>query len=209
MKKILLSSMTICTISLIFYCAQGYALWSQYDVICIGLKATYKESGCIDNVRWISKCQTDEFRKNVCDSWWWLEIGPRYPVRDWLLYSNIDTRISVSTEDMKKSILRYKAEDEVISYAWNKWKDLDFILMIQEESLWEEFIFWDNWTSIWYCQFSKIHGRELYDAYLNAKDWKERITLCHNHYLKFADNVGLVFHGWKTRKRNLPSFSFR
>jgi hypothetical protein len=58
-----------------------------------------------------------------------------------MLYSDIDTRISVSTEDMKKELLRYMEKNEVVSYAWEQWKDLDFILMIQEESLWEEFIF--------------------------------------------------------------------
>lgn len=209
MRKIFTFIYYFSFLTLLFFWANTYALWSQYDVICSGLKATLKVKNCINNAQWVSKCQLDEFKKNVCSIWWWYNIGPLYPVQERMLYSDIDTRISVSTEDMKKELLRYMEKNEVVSYAWEQWKDLDFILMIQEESLWEEFIFWDSGTSIGYCQISKIYGKELYEAYLNAKDWKERITLCHDHYLKFANNVGIVFHGWKTRKRNLPSFSFR
>ena len=67
--------------------------------------------------------------------------GPLQKIQINRNYSDYDTRIDLSTENMKKKILRYEHEHEAVSYAWEQWKDLDFILMIQEESLWEEFIF--------------------------------------------------------------------
>lgn len=186
-----------------------YALAWQYDLICTGIKSSALNKSCSDKVIWVSKCKSDPFREKICKAWWSPDVSGVYPVHDVELYSDVDTRISIPTENYKKKILRYMEEDEVIEYAWEKWKDLDFILMIQEESLWQEFILWDNGTSVGYCQISKIHWKELYDTYMNAKDWKERITICHNHYLKFAYNVGVVFHGWKSRMRNLPSFTFK
>lgn len=187
----------------------AYALWWTYDSVCIWLQATLREKNCNNQAKWISKCYSDDFQNNICKSWSWPIDGPLYRIHEPSLFSDVNERIGVPTENLNKKILRYKVEHEAVTYAWDEWKDLDFILMIQEESLWEEFIFWDSGTSIGYCQFSKIHGKELYEEYLKASNWKERITLCHNHYLKFSNNVGVVFHGWKTRMRNLPSFTFK
>ena len=182
------------------------AIGYEWDMICTVLKSKAMKNGCIRADEAQSKCQFGLLTIPVCKN----EIKVSEQKKPKAQFaSDYDTRIEVSEIDKKKSILRYRKDNEAVSYAWNEWKDLDFILMIQEESLWEEFIFWDNGTSIWYCQISKIHWKELYEAYVKAKDWKERITICHDHYLRFSQNVGAAFHGWKTRMRNLPSFTFK
>lgn len=122
MRKIFTYIYYFSFLTLLFFWANTYALWSQYDVICSGLKATLKVKNCINNVQWVSKCQLDEFKKNVCSIWWGYNIGPLYPIQERMLYSDIDTRISVSTEDMKKELLRYMEKNEVVSYAWEQWK---------------------------------------------------------------------------------------
>ncbi len=207
MRKIIYRAIHTSLILLTGLLATSPAFWWQYDLVCTWVQPKVKK--CSDKVIWLSKCKEDAFIEKICKTWWWPNPKRSYAINEGELYSDIDTRISIPTETYKKKILRYMEEDPVITYAWEKWKDLDFILMIQEESLWQEFILWDNGTSIGYCQISKIHGKELYEEYMNAKDWKSRITLCHDHYLKFAYNVGVVFHGWNSRMRNLPSFTFK
>jgi hypothetical protein len=55
-----------------------------------------------------------------------------------------DHRVSFAEENYMKKIYRYGEDFEPVSYAWEKWKDIDFILMIQEESLWDENILGDE-----------------------------------------------------------------
>lgn len=108
-----------------------------------------------------------------------------------------------------KKIYRYWEKSDPVTYAWEQWKDIDFILMIQEESLWDELISWDDSASIGYCQFNRYYSSEEYNQYISMTDWESRIDLCHKYYQKYRHIVGKVFHGWNNRKRNLSSFSFR
>ena len=108
-----------------------------------------------------------------------------------------------------KKIYRYGEKSDPVSYAWEQWKDIDFILMIQEESLWDELISWDDGASIGYCQFNRYYSPKEYKQYIVMTDWKSRVDLCHNYYEKYRHIVGEVFHGWNNRKRNLSSFIFR
>jgi hypothetical protein len=81
--------------------------------------------------------------------------------------------------------------------------------MIQEESLWDELISWDDGASIGYCQFNRYYSIEEYNQYITMTDWKSRINLCHEYYDRYKHIVWEVLHGWNTRERNLVSFSFR
>ena len=49
-------------------------------------------------------------------------------------------RVVLDPRKYDKKIYRYGKKYDPITYAWEKWKDIDFILMIQEESLWDELI---------------------------------------------------------------------
>ncbi len=124
------------------------------------------------------------------------------------ILSSTDT-VSLDAENYNKEIYRYWSKEEAVTYAWETWKDIDFILMIQEESLWNELIFWDEGSSIGYCQFNIYYSPEEYKQYLVLSDWESRIDLCYKHYQKFRDTIGNEFHGWNNRKRNLASFTFQ
>jgi hypothetical protein len=49
-------------------------------------------------------------------------------------------KVILDTRKYDKKIYRYGKKSDPITYAWEQWKDIDFILMIQEESLWDELI---------------------------------------------------------------------
>ncbi len=117
--------------------------------------------------------------------------------------------VTLDPKKYDKKIYRYGKKSDPVSYAWERWKDIDFILMIQEESLWDELISWDAGASIGYCQFNRYYSSEEYNQYIAMTDWESRIDLCHDYYEKYRHIVGEVFHGWNNRKRNLSSFSFR
>jgi hypothetical protein len=55
------------------------------------------------------------------------------------ILSATDT-ITLDMSKYNKKIYQYGKKYEPVTYAWEKWKDIDFILMIQEESLWDELI---------------------------------------------------------------------
>lgn len=198
-----------CFLGFLAFFQVASALWFSFDTACTAYKVNLVRENCSNATALYSKCSTYNYETYICWLWWWWNKGPIHSVSAPILYSHANSRTPIPTEIYNKKIYRYGLEHEVISYAWDHWKDLDFILMVQEESLWEEFIFWDNGNSIGYCQINKLYGKELYEEYLRAKDWKERITLCYNHYKKFEWNVWIVFHAWNTRMRNLPSFTFR
>ena len=117
--------------------------------------------------------------------------------------------IKLDQKNTQKRIYRYWKEYEPITYAWEKWKDIDFILMIQEESLWDEIAVGDEGASIWYCQINKYYGEEEYNKYVSMNNWKKRINFCYEHYQRHWFSVWEVFHGWNSRKRNLKSFTFK
>lgn len=118
-------------------------------------------------------------------------------------------KVYIPPENYNKNIYRFWKIKIPIIYAWKKWKDLDFILMIQEESWWNELFLWDNWASIWYCQFNKYYSENEYNHYIALNNWRLRIIFCYEHYQKTKDVVWDEFHGWNNRERNLPDFSFR
>ncbi|MBC7504104.1 hypothetical protein H7169_03960 [Candidatus Gracilibacteria bacterium] len=120
-----------------------------------------------------------------------------------------DDSVTIDPRNYNKKIYRYGKKSDPVTYAWEKWKDIDFILMIQEESLWEELVTGDNGSSIGYCQFNRFYSREEFDQYISLLDWESRVDLCYKHYQKFRYTIGNEFHGWNSRARNLPSFTFR
>ena len=65
----------------------------------------------------------------------YLEI-PRYVSPSPIL--SADDSVMIDPLDYNKKIYRYGEKYDPVTYAWESWKDIDFILMIQEESLWEE-----------------------------------------------------------------------
>ena len=117
--------------------------------------------------------------------------------------------VTLDIKKYDKKIYRYGEKSDPVSYAWERWKDIDFILMIQEESLWDELISWDDGASIGYCQFNRYYSSEEYNQYITMADWKSRVDLCHDYYEKYRHIVGEVLHGWNNRRRNISSFSFR
>ncbi len=117
--------------------------------------------------------------------------------------------VTLTPKQYTQKIYRYAEQYAPVTYAWEQWKDIDFILMIQEESLWDEYISGDSGASIGYCQFNSYHSPREYAQYIALTSWQSRIDLCHVYYERFRDNVGEVLHGWNSRERNMPSFSFR
>lgn len=118
-------------------------------------------------------------------------------------------KVYIPPENYNKNIyIHWKIKIPII-YAWKKWKDLDFILMIQEESWWNELFLWDDGASIWYCQFNRFYSEKEYKQYISLKNWRRRIVFCYDHYQKTKDIVWDEFHGWNNREKNLSDFSFR
>lgn len=116
--------------------------------------------------------------------------------------------------DSKKTrVLRDGVYNEWATYAWNKYKDMDFMLLIDGESGWnsEQVGDWNNpkpWAySYGYCQFNSTWHMDTIKRYKDASI-PERVDICWEKYQAVKPNVGKTFHAWYNRESRRKNLSF-
>jgi hypothetical protein len=103
--------------------------------------------------------------------------------------------------------------NEWATYAWNKYKDMDFMLLIDGESGWnsEQVGDWNNpkpWAySYGYCQFNSTWHMDTINRYKDASI-PERVDICWQKYQAVKPNVGNTFHAWYNRESRRKNLTF-
>lgn len=123
-------------------------------------------------------------------------------------------------KDSSKGIvlLREWQNLESVNYAWNKWKDMDFILTIDQESRWNPEAIGDvdhpkvGDYAYGYCQYNSAWHKDKIAYYKSLPSWKEKIDWCHERYIEAMDRkwwIGGTFHGYNARLKNKSKYSFQ
>lgn len=106
------------------------------------------------------------------------------------------------------SVSLYGKQKAELTYAWEAWWDIDFILTLQQESWMSNSSIWDQWNSIGYCQIHKGYQPGWHAEYSKLKTWQERMNYCHEKYVYASTLKWWVwsrFHGYNLRTKHLPS----
>ena len=112
----------------------------------------------------------------------------------------------------KKKILRDGKELEALTYAWEKYWDMDFIKTVEAESRWDQYAVWDAGDAYWYCQINNNYNPEMQTEYRSLKTPQARIDYCYAQYKTWVDK-GIIhkrLYGYNVR--NLPQnnkFTFK
>jgi len=96
-----------------------------------------------------------------------------------------------------------KAADK-ITYAWKKWWDIDFILTVSAESMWDENAIWDRWLAYGFCQYRSDYNKWWQDKYREMKTWQERLEFCKWSYDTWIRNgtIRTKLTGYNVRHQN-------
>lgn len=106
---------------------------------------------------------------------------------------------------------------ESINYAWNKWKDLDFIATIEQESKWDSEAISDidnpkpGAYSYWYCQYNSTWHMDKINYYKSLPTLEDKIDWCHEKYIEAMDRkwwIWSLFHWYSVREKVKNRFSF-
>lgn len=127
-------------------------------------------------------------------------------------YGSKDNFIQLLSWEKKKEVLLRNGEVlESVNYAWNKWKDMDFILTIEAESRWDMNAVWDNWDAFGYCQINKRFNAEMQNEYRWLKTYQEKIDYCYGQYKNWLDKwlIEKRLHGYNVRLKNKSKYSFQ
>ena len=134
-------------------------------------------------------------------------------------YGSKDNFISLLSWEKKKDVLLRNGEVlESVNYAWDKWKDMDFILTIDQESRWNSEAIWDvdhpkkGDYAYGYCQYNSAWHKDKITYYKSLPTWKEKIDWCHERYIEAIDRAGWIggtFHGYNVRLKNKSKYSFQ
>lgn len=104
----------------------------------------------------------------------------------------------------KKKILRDGQELEALTYAWNKYGDIDFIKTIEAESRWDQHAVGDSWDAYGYCQINKNFNPDMQTEYRNLKTYQQRIDYCYGQYKAWVDKWVIHKRLYGYNVRNLP-----
>ena len=142
-------------------------------------------------------------------------LGLKYKSLDGTVLLN-DRRFNF-WQPQPKEILRKWVAHPQVSYAWNKWKDINFILTIEAESWWDSQRIGDKdnptkWSySYGYCQYNSYWHQDKIDHYKSLPTLEDKITWCHDKYIEAMNQkwwISRVFHGYDARNKYIDIYSF-
>lgn len=116
---------------------------------------------------------------------------------------------------LTQTITRDGKQMDSITYAWQAWWDMDFILTIQKESQFNNESKGDidrpnKWDySYGYCQYNVTWQHLWLAEYVKLKTWQEQLNHCHEKYVYASTlkwGVWSRFHGYDTRLKNASRF---
>ena len=116
---------------------------------------------------------------------------------------------------LTQTITRDGKQMDSLTYAWQAWGDMDFILTIQKESQFNESSKGDidrpgKWDySFGYCQYNTKWQHLWLAEYEKLSTWQEKLNHCHEKYVyasTLPGGVGSRFHGYNDRLTNKDRF---
>lgn len=115
-------------------------------------------------------------------------------------YENVSTIVDPD----KRGVCKADKAEEQITYAWKRWVDIDFILTVSSESMWDEKASGDRWRALGYCQVRNDFNKWGYDRYKQMESWQEKLEECHRMYSVWKEK-GIVhkrLYGYNVRHQN-------
>jgi len=116
---------------------------------------------------------------------------------------------------LTQTITRDGKQMDALTYAWQAWGDMDFILTIQKESQFNPKSKGDidrpnkGDYSFGYCQYNTKWQHLWLSEYTNLKTYQEQLNHCHEKYTyasTLPGGVGSRFHGYTDRLTNKDRF---
>lgn len=116
---------------------------------------------------------------------------------------------------LTQTITRDGKQMDALTYAYQAWGDMDFILTIQKESQFNPESKGDidrptkGDYSFGYCQYNTHHQPAWLSEYTNLKTYQEQLNHCHEKYTyasTLPGGIGSRFHGYNTRMDNKDRF---
>lgn len=114
-----------------------------------------------------------------------------------------------------QTITRDGKQMDALTYAYQAWGDMDFILTIQKESQFNPESKGDidrpnkGDYSFGYCQYNTNYQPDWLSEYKNLKTYQEQLNHCHEKYVyasTLPGGVGSRFHGYNDRMKNKNRF---
>lgn len=116
---------------------------------------------------------------------------------------------------LTQTITRDGKKMDALTYAWQAWGDMDFILTIEKESSFnpDDKGDIDNPSkgdfSFGYCQYNTKWQPAWLSEYTKLKTYQEQLNHCHEKYTyasTLSGGVGSRFHGYNDRLKNKDRF---
>lgn len=112
--------------------------------------------------------------------------------------------------DKQTIVLRNGIQNAAATYAWNTYKDMDFMLTIDQESAWDTTKSWDSWDSYGLCQLNRQWHQDKIDKY-KALSVRGQVDYCRQLYVTWQKDWVLAkqLHGWENRMSRSKYLTFQ
>ena len=113
-------------------------------------------------------------------------------------------------KDRKVLVLRNGVVNDAATYAWNTYKDMDFMLTIDAESSWNHEQVGDNGDAYGFCQINKRWHQDKIDKY-KTFSVRGRVDYCRQLYVQWQKDGVLPnqLHGWENRMSRSKYLTFQ
>lgn len=113
-------------------------------------------------------------------------------------------------KDRKVLVYRGGVVNDAATYAWNTYKDMDFMLTIDSESSWNHEQVGDNGDAYGLCQINKRWHQDKIDKY-KSFSVRGRVDYCRQLYVMWEKDgvLGNMLHGWENRMTRSKNLTFQ
>ena len=120
------------------------------------------------------------------------------------------TKNFTDAKDRKVLVLRNGSVNDAATYAWNTYKDMDFLLTIDAESSWNHEQVGDNGDAYGLCQINKRWHQDKIDKY-KTFSVRGRVDYCRQLYVQWQKDGVLAnqLHGWENRMTRSKYLEFK
>lgn len=120
------------------------------------------------------------------------------------------TKNFTDSQDKIISVLRNWVKNDAATYAWNTYKDMDFMLTIDAESGWDISQVGDSGNAFWLCQLNKIWHKDKIEEYSSrSTQWK--VDYCRQLYVMWKKDWVLpnMLHWYNNRMTRSQYITFQ
>lgn len=112
--------------------------------------------------------------------------------------------------DKQTIVLRNGVQNAAATYAWNTYKDMDFMLTIDQESAWDTTKSGDGWDAYGLCQLNRQWHQDKIDKY-KSFSVRGQVDYCRQLYVQWQKDWVLAkqLHGWENRMSRSKFLTFQ